>query len=140
MAVVKKPQRTSPIWSINMLAALHFIRCIILLSDVSFMLYFFIYNYNRIDMGGPSVILLFVPAIFIELGTGFLFLWERMGAAIVALFYFTTLILFPFSLIAFLVLYILALPYLITILVEVLLLVILGVNWVNQEWVRDTPE
>ena len=155
MTVDEETQRTSPLWSFRLLAVMHFFRCISFLYIISISL-IYIYQNQYLELFGSLSYFLFIPTIFVEMLCGFLFLSRRVSAAYIALFYYITGILPPSHLLLSFFSVMLIVPFLNVIifeagsifiiaiasslLIEIILLVFLGLNWINKEWVRDSSE
>jgi hypothetical protein len=148
-------QRTSPIWSFRVLASLHFFRLLYILFATVIILISFTYEPQVPIYLGSTMFLLFIPPIFIELLCGFLFVSRRMSIAYVALLYLIVSIIPPFHSFLFVIQFVIItlsillslsfqvsiIPAMIfgsTIVIELILLTILGLNWINNEWVRDS--
>ncbi|TFG99110.1 hypothetical protein E4H12_03895 [Candidatus Thorarchaeota archaeon] len=78
-------------WVFLVLAAMHFIRCILILSDTAMSLPYI--NSNETYFLIP---LLYLISIFMEMLAGFLFLTRRFGVAFLALLYVVTGIISPY--------------------------------------------
>lgn len=124
-----------PVWAYRLLAGLHFLRVLVLLSAVSIQLLedaLFSLSFD------PLLVVGFLPIISIELPLGFFILMRKKWVILPLVIYLT------FPCLGFLVMSLyhptFNFIYLVfsTCLIEMVLVVFLGGSWINREWVRNS--
>ena len=136
-------QRTSPVWAYQFLASMHFIRSIMLVSYLVISLPLLSNETNTL------LLFLWIFSMFTEMLIGFLFLTRRFGIQYLALLYFVTGTLAPYStyrsasFFLFIILNIYIYSFIptwlfvelaigATNLMELILLLLLGLNWIKH--------
>ena len=125
------------VWTIGLIAGMHFIRLISLQTFVLILIFTFNRTFTIIDI---IPVLIFIPIVILDFLVGFYIVRGKTPAIFLSTIYATYIsfprilrLILPFSFdIMSIVFY--------SSFVELLLVMFMGILWLNREWVRDSAE
>lgn len=137
MTTVDEFQSRVQVWTIRLIAAMHFIRLIFLQTIMLILILTFNRTFTISDI---IPVLYFIPIVILDFLIGFFILRGKTMAILFSTIY-ATIIFLPNILRLFFPFYldIISIPFYSSF-IELLSVMFMGILWVNREWVRDPSD